>query len=83
MHLACLRSRKEARVTAAKGQSGEGWKTRLRGQMEWYPPWKVRRVQSKELMTWFCFARTRAWYRILWDLERRPLLVMGGAWRFR
>lgn len=67
----------------SKGQSGEGWKTRLRGQMEWDPPWKVRRVQSKELMTWFCFARTRAWYRILWDLERRPLLVMGGAWHFR
>lgn len=44
VHLAYPRSRKEARVSAAKGQSGEGWETRLRGQMEWDPPWKVRRV---------------------------------------
>lgn len=79
MHLAYLKSRKEARASAAKGQSGEVWKRRLRGQTEWDPPWKVRRVQSKELMTWFFSARTR----ILWDLERRPLLVMGGAWHSR
>lgn len=59
MHLAYPRSRKEAKASAAKGQSREGWKRRLRGQ-EWDPPWKVRRVQSKELMTCFFSARTRA-----------------------